>query len=467
MQLVPLLSSLFHLHFLEMPKSSFMKKKCYLISALSLLLNINMQAQKPAEMEAYFLSTLRGEQVDKVPGKRFSMKHVDERRKEVWQAWKRACAVYDGVQLPPLDSLSKAPRSEWQLPDSLEPQAVMPFYFGAKGVKPEAGYPFFLYLHGSGPKQQEWQTGLVLAQRFADAPSVYFIPQIPNEGGWYRWWQRSKQFAWERLLRQVLLREDINPNRLYVFGISEGGYGSQRLASYYADYWAAAGPMAGGEPLKNAPAENVGNIGFSLRTGAKDYGFYRHILTNYVKQALDSLEVLYPAGFRHRVELIPERGHAIDYAPTTPWLSLFHRNPSPRQFCWEDFEMDGRHRRGFYNILVNERPDPEARTSYTVNIVDNVVHVAVENVRYVTTERDSVYGIEMKFRREYDDAYTGRFTLFLNEDLVDLSRPVTIIVNGRQLYWGMLTANTRNLLRSLAAFYDPQRMYPVAYEVKL
>ncbi|MFR1987711.1 MAG: hypothetical protein ACLS29_06270 [Prevotellamassilia sp.] len=227
------------------------------------------------------------------------------------------------------------------------------------------------------------------------------------------------------------------------------------------------GPMAGGEPLKNAPAENVGNIGFSLRSGAKDYGFYRHILTNYVKQALDSLEVLYPAGFRHRVELIPERGHAIDYAPTTPWLSLFHRNPSPRQFCWEDFEMDGRHRRGFYNILVNERPDPEARTNYTVNIVDNVVHVAVENVRYVTTERDSIYGIEMKFRREYDDAYTGRFTLFLNEDLVDLSRPVTIIVNGRQLYWGMLTANTRNLLRSLAVFYDPQRMYPVAYEVKL
>ena len=71
------------------------------------------------------------------------------------------------------------------------------------------------------------------------------------------------------------------------------------------------------------------------------------------------------------------------------------------------------------------------------------MHVAVENVRYVTTERDSIYGIEMKFRRDYDDAYTGCFTLFLNEDLVDLSRPVTIIVNGRQLYWGMLTANTR------------------------
>ena len=129
-----------------------------------------------------------------------------------------------------------------QLPDSLEPHATMPYYFGTKGNRPENGYPFFLYLHGSGPKQQEWITGLALAQQFADAPSAYFIPQIPNENEWYRWWQRSKQYAWQNLIRQLMLRPEINPNRLYVFGISEGGYGSQRLASFYADYWAAAGP---------------------------------------------------------------------------------------------------------------------------------------------------------------------------------------------------------------------------------
>lgn len=112
------------------------------------------------------------------------------------------------------------------------------------------GYPLFIYLHGSGPKQQEWQTGLALAQSFKDAPSAYFIPQIPNEGQWYRWWQKSKQYAWRALLRNALLSDSINSNQLYVFGISEGGYGSQRLASYYADYWAAAGPMVEENHLK-------------------------------------------------------------------------------------------------------------------------------------------------------------------------------------------------------------------------
>ena len=52
--------------------------------------------------------------------------------------------------------------------------------------------------------------------------------------------------------------------------------------------------MAGGEPLKNAPAENLGNTAFSLRTGAEDKGFYRDRLTGYTAAALDSLQRLYP-----------------------------------------------------------------------------------------------------------------------------------------------------------------------------
>ena len=73
-------------------------------------------------------------------------------------------------------------------------------------------------------------------------PLGLFHSPHPRTGPWYRWYQASKQWAWEKLLQHALASPDIDPLRLYVFGISEGGYGSQRLASYYADYWAAAGP---------------------------------------------------------------------------------------------------------------------------------------------------------------------------------------------------------------------------------
>ena len=85
--------------------------------------------------------------------------------------------------------------------------------------------------------------------------------------------------------------------------------------------------MAGGEPLKNAPAENLSNIGFSLLTGDQDYGFYRNILTRYTAESLDSLKDMFPHEFNHQVKLIPGKGHHIDYRPMTPWLSQYKRNP--------------------------------------------------------------------------------------------------------------------------------------------
>lgn len=443
------------------------KKICLLLSCLApLALNAQKTEKWRNAAEDFLLGTLT-EQTVNMPQTTFPAKHLPAFRDMVWEAWQSANSRLTEEKLPEMDSLASGKSFKWQIPAQLEPNAVMPFYWGYKGDKPAAGYPCYLYLHGSGSKIHEWATGLALGKRFADAPSVYFIPQIPNEGEWYRWWQKSKQFVWNKLLRQTLLRNDINPNRLYVFGISEGGYGSQRLASFYADYWAAAGPMAGGEPLKNAPAENLANTAFSLRTGAKDKGFYRDKLTRYTAEALDSLENLNPAAFRHHVELIPGYGHAIDYSPTTPWLGHFKRNPWPKYFIWEDFEMDGLHRKGFYNLVVDERPNPQLRTRYDVNIADNVVTLAVENVEYQTVETDPVYGIELKFTRKYTPARSGKVTLFLNEHLIDLSRPVTVMVNGRRVYQGMVRMKLENLLRSASVFYDPERLFPAAIQIEL
>lgn len=429
--------------------------------------SLSVSAQNQKEMSSYFEQVLKGNTPSKVPSNRLSQSQIESARKQIWEAWKVSNKVAQSDALPVLDSLGRA-SGMWVIPDSLEHRAAMPFYFGSKGSRPQGGFPFFLYLHGSGPKQQEWETGLILAKRFADAPSVYFIPQIPNEGEWYRWWQRGKQWAWERLLRQLLLMDDaINPNRLYVFGISEGGYGSQRLASFYADYWAAAGPMAGGEPLKNAPAENLSNIGFSLRTGADDAGFYRNKLTRYTAQALDSLEDLHPEGFRHKVELIPGRQHFIDYSPTTPWLSLFTRNPHPNHFIWEDFEMDGRHRTGFYNIKVIKRPDAKLRTRYDMNVHDNEVDIAVENVHYAASEVDPQWGIELKSTRTYDQATSGSFILFLAEDQVNFDKLLTIRVNGKTVYRKKPSLNVQAMVESLATFYDPQRIFPFALRIDL
>ena len=363
------------------------------------------------------------------------------------------------------DSLSKANVTTWTLPDSLEPNAKMNFYLGVKGDMPKDGYPVFLYLHGSGPREHEWANGLRLAKMFQDGPSMYIVPQIPQEGAWYRWWQRSKQWTWERILRILMSMPEVDKNRIYVFGISEGGYGSQRLASFYADYWAAAGPMAGGEPLINAPVENLAHVPLSFLTGDKDFMFYRHLLTKTTGEKLDSIQRLYPNEYKHRVELIPDKGHSIDYTPTTPWLAQHKRNAQPRHFIWENLEMDGLKRNAFYNLQVLEETEAyRTRYEFTAN-ADNSIDIKADGVKYNATWKDPHWGIDMLFSKDLTPAQHGHLRIFLSDQLVDLKKKVTVRINGKQVFCGKVKSSKKTRKLSQELWGDPMRDFKHAVEV--
>ncbi|ATA90649.1 hypothetical protein CGC58_09150 [Capnocytophaga stomatis] len=396
-------------------------------------------------------------------GKKLSIAEIPNAQQEIWKAWKEANEKFSEQKLGALNPLNSRTSSKWNIPENLEKNAVMPYYYGYKGSKPQEGYPLFLYLHGSSDKHQEWAAGIALGEAFNDAPSAYFIPQIPNTGALYRWWQKGKQFAWEKLLRLAFLSGDIDANKVYFFGISEGGYGSQRLASFYADYLAGVGPMAGGEPLINAPVENCRNIAFSLRTGEQDYMFHRDLLTRYTQEAFEKHQQADPEGFVHHIELIPRMGHDINYFPTTPWLKQYKRNPHPKKVVWEDFPMDGIYRKGFYNIAVQERTSD--RTRYTMEITDNTINVQVDAVTYQGVEKSPRWNFFTKYEKTHVPASKGKFTLYLNAQLVDLGKEITVIVNGKQVFKGIAQPDTKHLINSCSIFFDPERLFPSAVEI--
>ena len=133
-------------------------------------------------IECYFNDYLRGETPLYEKHQSFSLLKASAYRQLVWEAWKTANDELDEEKLIALDTLSASSKGKWHLPKELEPNAIMPYYWGSKGTeKPADGYPMYLYIHGSGPKQAEWKTGLNICSRFDDAPSVYFIPQIPTK----------------------------------------------------------------------------------------------------------------------------------------------------------------------------------------------------------------------------------------------------------------------------------------------
>lgn len=420
-------------------------------------------------IQKYFASTLI-DQKGALPASTLALEDIKKARTQVWRLWAEANKSHSEDKLPTLTPLSKESSAHsWLLtPEKYNGQsyqAVMPFYYGSKGDKPEAGYPLYLYLHGSGPKEQEWPITLEWALYFADAPSVYFIPQIPNGvGELYRWWRESKLKAWEKLLRQAFLSGSIDPKRIYFLGVSEGGYGSQRLASYYADYLAGAGPMAGGEPLINAPVENLQHVAFSLRTGYNDTQFHRSELTGYTRDALQSMAAQYPGFYKYFIDIIPKYGHAIPYQYTTPYLSQHVRTPQPKHVNWEDYPMDGIYRKGCYNLAPLERPKDKERIYYQEDIMGNTVDLKINAVKYAEKKRASD-GIVLLYDKVYEPAKGGKLRIYLSPELLDLSKPVRVLVNGQQVYSGMVKADWSHLVESCSHFFDPERLFPAAIDI--
>jgi len=425
------------------------------IAIIALALNVSAQTTGSShQIEIYFQERIKNGHSESqlIPfehGGKLSKRNWKKHKEQVWELWKKVNNAQE--QLPSIsDAADDLSTNQW----TLIGEDPLPFYFFKKGTLSHQKMPLFLNLHGSGPKAIEFKNTVAWAKRYQDSPSIYFIPQIPSERR-YRWWLQPVQYAWERLFRLAMLHEQIDPNQLFITGISEGGYGSQRLGAYYADYLAGVGPMAGGEPLRNAPPINFRYIAFSLQTGENDHMFGRNTLTKAAKDTFEILAEKHPNDYNHQIIIQPGKGHGIDYTTTTPWLKQFYRNVNPKDLAFVLFPMDGRYRKSFYNIALNsalkiKEGDPKDRILFFVKMFDNEIKIE----SYLSDP-------ELKEKERYD----VDFSVFLDDRYVDLKKRVSVIYNGRKVFNKRMQLSEAALVESTALFADPERIFPAKIEI--
>lgn len=63
--------------------------------------------------------------------------------------------------------------------------------------------------------------------------------------------------------------------------------------------------------------------------------------------------------------------------------------------------------------------------------------------------------------------WTGAVRLYLNDRLVDLDRPITVYLNGRQVFEGRLQRSMLTALNGARALGDERRVYPAVLEVEV
>lgn len=108
-------------------------------------------------------------------------------------------------------------------------------------------WPVILFLHGAGEKGGDGllQTSNALGAAIRRAPSAYpaivIFPQAPPDSSWAG---MPSQIAMSAL-DQTLAEFRIDPDRVYLTGLSMGGNGTWYLAYRYPDRFAAIAPICG------------------------------------------------------------------------------------------------------------------------------------------------------------------------------------------------------------------------------
>lgn len=130
------------------------------------------------------------------------------------------------------------------------------------GHEPNKRWPFILFLHGLGERGDHISHldrlklhGLPkLLDERADFPFIVASPQCP--GG--SWWPHEVD-GLNTLLDNVMEQYAVDGRRVYLTGLSMGGFGTWSLATLYPERFAAIAPICGGGvpalvgALKNTP----------------------------------------------------------------------------------------------------------------------------------------------------------------------------------------------------------------------
>jgi poly(3-hydroxybutyrate) depolymerase len=176
--------------------------------------------------------------------------HVDARRKEIGTIplaeyvaiMNKVCKDAATATAAPAASSASSPQRAMSatIPVSINYLLFQPKSYSAKG----APVPLIVFLHGAGEsgsdlnKVKKWGPPAIVESN-PDFPFMVVSPQAPEGGGW-------DIDLLKGMLDDVLAKYNVDRHRVYLTGLSMGGFGAWTLAMRYPQYFAAIAPICGG-----------------------------------------------------------------------------------------------------------------------------------------------------------------------------------------------------------------------------
>ncbi len=169
-------------------------------------------------------------------------------------------------------------------------------------------YPLLLFLHGIGERGNDnlkklFHTGLPSnLKNGLELPFIVVMPQCPDDGpmgkGESFWWHKKVMAKVKNILDGEIQQRAVDTKRIYVTGLSMGGFGTYRIINMYPQFFAAAAPICGHDAGQGKP-EKLKTLPMWAFHGEKDkvvpLAGQQSTVDNYKKAGVDIKFTIYPS----------------------------------------------------------------------------------------------------------------------------------------------------------------------------
>ena len=295
--------------------------------------------------------------------------------------------------------------------------------------------------------------------RIEGEPQIYLHPS-----GWAaaQWWDEEQIDNILRAVDALKRKYNIDESRIYLTGISDGGTGVYYMALKEPNPWSSYLPLNGSIAVIRAPqngadgemyGNNLTNVPLYIVNGELDNLYPVDQVEPHVKW-FQSMGV--PLLFRPQ----PGAGHNTAWWPTErePYEKFVRehaRIAHPAKLSWETERTDKFNRNRW--LVINElRQDASRETE----LKDRGFFQHTKLSGRVDVTRDG-NAFEVKVRD------VAAFTLLLSPDVIDFSKPVTVTVNGKPAFAGLVKKDPATLLRWAARDNDRTALYGAELRITL
>lgn len=313
---------------------------------------------------------------------------------------------------------------------------------------PDRSWPVVLSLHGVGGSGY----GQIITWLKSSEHNNEFIFVAPTYGSGLWWKEEAEKFVLS-VLDKVKQDYHVDTNRVYLTGFSSGGHGVWYLAIRYPSLFAAINPVAGECPLPSLLV-NLMQVPVLIVHGARDTVIP-------IEAARDASSRLEKLNYQVIYKELPELKHQFPANETDKILDWFRT-----------------HKRSLYPRMVKfSTESPKYAVACWIEItefsqlVGQVSGVRRDTFGHVTKSEglSETATIEAEIRKDNEIYLTAHginaLRLYLDDELIDMEKPVRVSINGKAVYSGKMERSVRTILDTVKKRNDRNALFSAYLDI--